>query len=105
MAEQSQGHSLLSKPCISAGMGNRARSDTKTRPGTREFDSELDETERREVKRRGKGKWKLLEGNREDSPCSHPGLVLLWVLVKFQVSLGQLWSHLRLSACYTQLRV
>lgn len=93
----------LSKPCFSAGMGIPTRSSTKSCPGMRVFDSELDETEKGEVKTRGKGKWKLLEANRENSPCSHPCLVLLWVLGKFQVSLDQFWSHFRLSVCCTQL--
>lgn len=51
-----------------------------------------------------KERWKLLEGSREDFPCSHPGLLLLWILGKFQVSLGQLWSHFRLPVCCTQFK-
>lgn len=84
-------------PSLAFQLGWRFLQESRHCPDMRVFDSELDETEK------GGGKWKFLEGSREDSPCSHPGLVLLWVLGKFQVSLGQLWRHFRLSVCYTQL--
>lgn len=59
----------------------------------------LDETEKGEVKKREKGKWKLLEGSREDPPWSHPAL-------GFGEISGVSWSILesfKIPVCYTEI--